>query len=203
MLRILYGHKAHLKLEFTPHSSYCESWEPHLCEISNLPERHPMISDTRRLLMSALVLIGSALLSNETVAQRPCVDAGRYSHVGSNGYYGFGNLFEMPYATDRIPTPPFFAIHPPVHYSHAVPRTYGYSPFAYPGMFATPEVITQKPLEMINPHAEQEEEELPQAEETSHSITSISVIVFNPFVQQTNEDIDSELPTIQVARSSQ
>jgi len=161
-----------------------------------------MISDTQRLLLATLVVIGFSLLPNEVAAQRPCIDAGRYSHVGSNGYYGFGNLFEMPYATDRIPTPPFFAIHPPVHYSHAVPRTYGYSPFAYPSTFATAEGATGKPVEMINPHVEQEEEELPQAEETAHSITSISVIVRNPFVEPMNEDIDSELPTIQVARSS-
>ena len=35
---------------------------------------------------------------------------------------------------------PYFAAHPPVYYSYPVPRTYGYSPFAYPPYVMTPEV---------------------------------------------------------------
>jgi hypothetical protein len=33
---------------------------------------------------------------------------------------------------------PYFAVHPPVYYSLAIPRTYGYSPFPYPPGVLTP-----------------------------------------------------------------
>src|SRR5436305_2234169 len=35
---------------------------------------------------------------------------------------------------------PYFALHPPVYYSYPVPRTYGYSPFAYGPEVMTPDV---------------------------------------------------------------
>ena len=33
---------------------------------------------------------------------------------------------------------PYFALYPPVYYSHRVARTYGYGPFAYPAGVLTP-----------------------------------------------------------------
>jgi len=158
-----------------------------------------MISTTRMLVV-VLILAGSGLLQHEAAARSPYLFAGGYGYGTGNGYYGFGNFFEMPYATDRIPTPPYFAIHPPVHYSHAVPRTYGYSPFAYPGTFATPEVATTEPLEVINPHVEQEEEEMPKAE-SAHHIAARPMIVRNPFVHQLDDGDYAELPTVYVAES--
>jgi hypothetical protein len=48
---------------------------------------------------------------------------------------------------------PYFALHPPVYYSEPVPRTYGYSPFAYPPYVMTPEIVhDSKPVTIINPH---------------------------------------------------
>ena len=49
---------------------------------------------------------------------------------------------------------PYFAAHPPVYYSYPVPRTYGYSPFAYPPYVMTPEVVmeAQRRCEIINPY---------------------------------------------------
>ena len=84
-----------------------------------------------------------------------------HAQVGYGGYLGYYNqgvlhgsgFFEKPYAMGRIPTPPYFALHPPVYYSHAVPRTYGYSPYPYPGQYNTPEIV--KPQEILNPHAKQ------------------------------------------------
>ena len=76
---------------------------------------------------------------------------------GGYGYgNGFGNFFERPYANGRIPTPPYFSIHPPVYYSYAVPRTYGHSPFAYPGVYRTPDVVVEPVSHSIdNPYVEQ------------------------------------------------
>ena len=39
------------------------------------------------------------------------------------------------YSTESVP---YYALHPPVYYSFRVPRTYGYSPYAYPGAVLTP-----------------------------------------------------------------
>ena len=42
------------------------------------------------------------------------------NYVGSGSR--FGNFFERPYAMDRMPTPPYFALHPPVYYGDRVRR---------------------------------------------------------------------------------
>src|SRR3954454_5104730 len=48
---------------------------------------------------------------------------------------------------------PYFALHPPVYYSCPVPRTYGYSPFAYPPGTMTPDVIGEsQPVTINNPY---------------------------------------------------
>ncbi len=47
---------------------------------------------------------------------------------------------------------PYYAAFPPVYYSAPVPRTYGYSPFAYPPGAATPELVdAPAALEISNP----------------------------------------------------
>jgi hypothetical protein len=49
---------------------------------------------------------------------------------------------------------PYFALHPPVYYSCPVPRTYGYSPFAYPPGTMTPDVnFAAVPVTVNNPYA--------------------------------------------------
>src|SRR5436190_2059368 len=48
---------------------------------------------------------------------------------------------------------PYFALHPPVYYSQPVPRTYGYSPFAYPPGVMTPELDGEpQPVTINNPY---------------------------------------------------
>jgi hypothetical protein len=55
------------------------------------------------------------------------------SPYSSNGWgYGWP---ATSYAGEAIP---YFSLFPPVYYSYPVPRTYGYSPFAYPPGFVTP-----------------------------------------------------------------
>jgi hypothetical protein len=76
---------------------------------------------------------------------------------GCYGYgYGLGYLYQsLDYNV------PYFAAHPPVYYSYPVPRTYGYSPFAYPPGVMTPEVVEQaKPVQIVNPY-------VPKAKKTS------------------------------------
>lgn len=128
-----------------------------------------------------------------------------------NGYGGFGNFglggggvfgsgFSSPYASSRIPTPPYFALHPPVYYSVPVPRTYGYSPFPYQGNVRTPDIAPAAgaPLSIVNPYVTQPVKAEVEAKETpADGDTAIAkpLMIVNPFVKQ---DTPSE---IRVARN--
>ncbi len=111
---------------------------------------------SRSLLLAAAALVATAGISRVAVA-----DGGFPACYGYGAGYGQAHgpltgssFFEMPYATGRIPTPPYFALHPPVYYSAPVPRTYGYSPFAYPGSVPTPEIVEPTgPATIVNPYA--------------------------------------------------
>lgn len=104
---------------------------------------------------------------------------------GLNGYgYGYGALYN---ALDyRVP---YFAAHPPVYYSYPVPRTYGYSPFAYPPEVMTPDVAPAAPLEIVNPFVPSSTSEnktkapQDQAVENRAAEAPKPVVVMNPFVE--------------------
>jgi len=57
-----------------------------------------------------------------------------YAGYGLYGPYGYGWGFNQ--ATNYIPSPPYYAVYPPVYYApNITARHYGASPFAwYPGM---------------------------------------------------------------------
>ena len=79
-------------------------------------------------------------------------DSAQAQYLGRNGY-NFG-ILSSPYAMGRVFEPPYFALHPPVYYSQPVPRTYGYSPYAYPKSVRTPDVHVEMPAAKVirNPH---------------------------------------------------
>jgi hypothetical protein len=136
----------------------------------------------RTLLFFALVAIVLATTA-------PAMADGACGYGGGYGYglgYLYGNLeYHVPY----------FAAHPPVYYSHPVPRTYGYSPFAYPPGVMTPEIVEEsQPLELINPHVQSSTSEaMPQDRSTRSQRMPQPLVVMNPYV-------DSELPVAQVER---
>jgi len=73
---------------------------------------------------------------------------------GFPGYGGYGYNGYSVYDQDRQP---YFALHPPVYYSYPpVPRTFGYSPFAYPGWIKTPDhACAVDPQTIMNPYFDQ------------------------------------------------
>ena len=82
---------------------------------------------------------------------------------------------------------PYFAEHPPVYYSYPVPRTYGWSPYAYPPTVMTPE-LPMPPLEYLNPYVDPQS----QSQEVNPSKTAKASVrakgplwVYNPFVDGT------------------
>jgi hypothetical protein len=83
---------------------------------------------------------------------------------------------------------PYFAAFPPVYYSYPVPRTYGYSPFAYPPGVMTPEVVmgpASEPLEIINPYvpgAQQEKTKTKSDQTAEASRQPEPLVILNPYV---------------------
>ena len=77
----------------------------------------------------ALLLVATAAFAAPASAQTP------YSYRGLGfgqftGYgFGFGYSRNL-YGVRSVPTPPYFALHPPVYYGQRVTMTYGDSPFA-------------------------------------------------------------------------
>ena len=127
------------------------------------------------IIAAAFMLLGSAS------AQAQCGGFGALGYGGIGGY-GLLGLNGNAYRSGRVPTPPYFALHPPVYYSQAVSRTYGHSPFAYPGTKETPAAAPAPKAAMIeNPHvkpaAAAKEESKPKL--NLKQITQLEVV--NPF----------------------
>lgn len=82
------------------------------------------------------------------------------------------------YSVGAIPTPPYFALHPPVYYSNPVPRAYGYGPWAYPPYVTTPEAAEPKPQIIENQFVPK-----PAKQDVGPQKTASSPLrVVNPFV---------------------
>ena len=108
------------------------------------------------------------------------------AQYGLNGGYGYGYGYDIGrlyrVMADNVP---HFAAFPPVYYSAPVPRTYGYSPFAYPPGVMTPELVEEvAPVEIINPHYKPATNST--TEEAEDKITqsdgSQPLLVMNPYV---------------------
>lgn len=95
------------------------------------------------------------------------------------GWPGFGPFWSgSVYTSDVRGLPPYFSLYPPVYYSVPVPRTYGYSPFAYPIGSPTPDVTLSDaaPKVMVNPY-------VPRSESTSTEKTAGGPLtIVNPYV---------------------
>lgn len=105
------------------------------------------------------------------------------------GFWDIGRLYGV--LADEVP---YYAAFPPVYYSYPVPRTYGYSPFAYPPGVMTPEVEVVEPQTIENPYFNGEEVPQPAAEETSGNAApvdqttstprpAVPLVIINPYVR--------------------
>jgi hypothetical protein len=92
--------------------------------------------------------------------------------LGGGGFGGgLGGWWTgIPYGFIQSPEQlPYFSKYPPVYYSHPVARTYGYSPFAYPPGYMTPDLQAAAPENTINPFVPQPAtpQETPKPSDTS------------------------------------
>jgi hypothetical protein len=129
-----------------------------------------------RIALLAAVAAGAALVADTASAQ----DVQVRHYLSDMGNDGWGRA----YSSSRIPTPPYFAIHPPVYYSYPVPRTYGYTPWAYPSYVMTPEIKAPvEPATFDNPYVEQDATPAATTKSASHKNAAPKVIE-NPHVKQ-------------------
>lgn len=94
---------------------------------------------------------------------------GNLNAYGASGtLYGSGYLF----------VPPYFAVHPPVYYSHQYYRPYGWTPYAQPS-FISPVVLKAEPRMIVNPHvAVKEPKEVKQPKSDN---TAKAEMIVNPY----------------------
>jgi hypothetical protein len=114
-------------------------------------------------------------------AQAQC--GGMYGGFGYGGYWDIGQLYGV--LANNVP---YYSAFPPVYYSAPVPRSYGYSPFAYPPGTMTPEVVeTVSAQEIVNPYVEPASLKTEKAEAKEDRVTATEakpagLVVSNPFV---------------------
>ncbi|HEY2826115.1 MAG TPA: hypothetical protein VGJ04_00825 [Pirellulales bacterium] len=102
------------------------------------------------------------------------------------GGWGCGANFPYGLYGSRVNDVPYFAMFPPVYYSYPVPRTYGWSPFAYPPGTMTPEMEASVPEEILNPYIPENKDHKeikPTAEHTAAIRRPEPQVVINPFVK--------------------
>jgi hypothetical protein len=121
-----------------------------------------------------LVLVAASSAASGARAQ--CAGYG-----GGWGAWDVGRLYGV--LSQNVP---HFAAFPPVYYSYPVPRTYGYSPFAYPPGVMTPEIEIAEPLAVTNPYFRESGETAPAAakvDQTAATATPQPRLIVNPYVE--------------------
>ena len=116
----------------------------------------------------------------------PAAAQAQYPYYGYGGYGGWGQMnYGQGFYSGSNRVPPYFALHPPVYYSHEIiRRPMGPSPFAYPSWYTPPaygdSIVQQeapRPLMVANPFVKP----AAAAENTSAKLQA-SVEVTNPYV---------------------
>jgi hypothetical protein len=104
------------------------------------------------------------------------------AYGGGYGYWDIGRLYQV--LSQNVP---YYSAFPPVYYSAPVPRSYGYSPFAYPPGTMTPEIVEAVAAEEImNPYVLPTSDASAPANEdkvTKSESVSKALVVTNPFVE--------------------
>lgn len=154
---------------------------------SRVPVEIPIM--LARVTLTALTLVLGTTFGSLAGASEGCAGYGGYG--GGCGYgwgygIGVGGLYNGldRYSDYRVP---YFAAHPPVYYSHPVPRTYGHSPFAYPPHFRTPEIAEPiAPITITNPYVPASDKPAADAGESDETVSAPAapkpLVVMNPYV---------------------
>jgi hypothetical protein len=90
--------------------------------------------------------------------------------------YALGGYGSSIYANERLP---YYSLFPPVYYKQAIPRSYGYSPYAYPLGSPTPTPVSVSPQLVMNPFYQAP---APAPDEGELADRPKPLVIRNPFV---------------------
>ena len=134
-----------------------------------------------RLILSLTTVVALGWVTPSLQAQDPYASQFGYS-------LGYQNSFR-----NRLPTPPYFSIHPPVYYGKRFERPYGDSPYASlpqlrsaPDYHPVPKETPYRTRTVINPHADH----LPGVQVQAEPIANVpprlgkTVEIVNPFAAE-------------------
>lgn len=149
---------------------------------------HVRCSGMRKILLLVLATASMVTLGAvQTVHAGGNIIVHRSGSVHFGNHYGLGSRWAWgPFSLNRslgyIPTPPYFALHPPVYYSHSVAVPYGMSPYPIVSYSPVFEAMAQRPMPepqvVINPYVDQDTvaDEAEEARETAPFDTVNSVV---------------------------
>jgi hypothetical protein len=134
--------------------------------------------------MKRIVLVGLAVALFSLAGS---VSSAQAQMGCGGGWGGWGANFPYGLYGSRVNNVPYYAMFPPVYYSAPVPRSYGWSPFAYPPGTMTPEVVAEEPQEMVNPYVTPPRDAKPSSiNKTAIYRAPVPQIVINPYVTSAN-----------------
>ncbi|QDU75179.1 hypothetical protein Pan97_22030 [Bremerella volcania] len=118
------------------------------------------------LVLLAAAMTAGLISTNEALADGNII-VHRTSSVGfgSNCGLGYGNNWSWgPYSLNRslgyLPMPPYYAMHPPVYYSHNVAVPYGMSPYPISSYSPSVSYVAERPIPepqvVVNPYVDQD-----------------------------------------------
>lgn len=144
--------------------------------------------------LAVLVAIAAVVALSDNQAQAQNFVGGYQFGAGLQSNCG-GGLFRGGYAARE--QPPYFALYPPVYYSHIVPRPYGISPFAAPAGIAPVELSVPVPISIKNPHFDSSMETVSEINEASDVEAATGekttfyepILIHNPFVDRLGTEI--------------
>jgi hypothetical protein len=136
------------------------------------------------------LLISAALAGCVTAGSVRADDALRGYYGHGFPWFGYGHNGPAAYALGNIPAPPYFALHPPVYYSHPTARPYGHSPFACSCACHHGEPRTPPPRVVANPYNRAKSEG--QKSTRGQDVAAVPVRVSNPYVVA-NPRVDASL----------
>ncbi|HTN74439.1 MAG TPA: hypothetical protein VL096_04300 [Pirellulaceae bacterium] len=129
-----------------------------------------------RYLLPMVALVAFLSLASSASAQCYGGGIGNCWFGNLNAYGASGNL----YGSGYLFTPPYFAVHPPVYYSHQYYRPYGWTPFAQPGYSSPLATARNVRSVVLNPYVPAPA----KAEEKPADNTARSEMIMNPYFVQ-------------------
>jgi hypothetical protein len=164
-------------------SNVKHNFEGHQSKVAPMNKTHPF--KNCKTIIAALVVVSTASLASTMSARAQSPYCG-------GGWGGCGINFPFGLYGNRVNDVPYFSMFPPVYYSMPIPRTYGWSPFAYPPGTMTPEIEPATPQDLINPYVPQQNDSKKEgkpaqatAARTASYNPPVPQVLINPYVNQT------------------